>query len=544
MLNANRQHRLKIGIMLDSLVVSSWIEKIIYDIVHTEFLELSIVLINGNERVEKQNVFQQSVKKTSLYSKYLKWDYNYYSKYVRHNALKPVHMESLLSEYGCRILTIYPNKQGVQNEFSDSDLDVIRGGQLDVIIKLGFGTFHGEIINIARYGIWSYCFNGQGVEAFWEMASRKIPLETRLQILASKPENHKVIYRTISPLNVESLFFNRNLLYWKVKDIVLRRLFDLYKKGWSYITNLDTYNQPSLVNERPDKYPTNFQMIPFISRLAMHKLKSRLFMEHWFIAFKNRKEERSRFHIIKAPLSRFYADPFVIERNERNFIFFEDYIYSEGKGNIAFVEVDIESNSVSQPTTVLEKPYHLSYPFLIKDGGEIYMIPETSSNQTIELYKATNFPYEWEIEKVLMENVNAVDTTIIQHEGKYWLFTNVFTDGSSLDELYLFHSDSLFGQWVSHPMNPIVSDAKSARPAGNIFVHDGKLIRPSQNCLFSYGYSVNLNEIEILNEDSYREKKIKEITPSIFKRNKGTHTYVFNEDLEVLDGRKQVLKFK
>ncbi|MEJ9114158.1 hypothetical protein LAV76_15390 [Bacillus paramobilis] len=544
MLNANREHRLKIGIMLDSLVVSSWIEKMIYDIVHTEFLELSTVLINGNERVEKQNIYQQSVDKMSLYSRYLKWDYNYYSKYVKRNAFKQVQMETVLSNYGCRILTIHQKKQGENNEFSESDLDVIRGEQLDVIIKLGFDTFHGEIINIARYGIWSYCFNGKGVEAFWEMASRKIPLETKLQILSSKPENHKVIYRAMSSLNVESLFFNRNLLYWKVKDIILRRLFDLYNKGWLYITNLDTYSQPSLINERPDKYPTNFQMIPFIYRLAIHKLKSRLFMEHWFIAFKNRKEKCSKFHIIKAPLNRFYADPFVIEKNNRNYIFFEDYIYSEGKGNIAFVEVDIESNSVSQPTTVLDKPYHLSYPFLIEDNGEIYMIPETSSNQTIELYRATNFPYEWEIEKVLMENVNAVDATIIQHDGKYWLFTNVFTDGNSLDELYLFHSDSLFGPWVSHPLNPIVSDAKSARPAGNIFVHEGKLIRPSQNCLFSYGYSVNLNEIEIINEDSYKEKKIKEITPSIFKRNKGTHTYVFNEYLEVLDGRTNVFKFK
>lgn len=544
MLNARRKHRLKIGIMLDSLVVSSWIEKMIYDIVHTEFLELSIVLINGNERVEKQNVFQQNIK-TSLYSKYLKWDYNYYSKYVKHDALKPVQMEFLLSEYGCRILTIFPKTQGLNSEFSDSNLDVIRDEQLDVIIKLGFGTLHGEIINIAKYGIWSHCFNGKEVEAFWEMASRNIPLETTLQILASKPENHKVIYRAVSSLNVESLFFNRNLLYWKVKDIVLRRLSDLYKKGWSYITNLDTYNQPSLVNKHPDKYPTNFQMIPFIARLAMHKLKSRLFLEHWFIAFKSGKEERSKFHIIKAPSSRFYADPFIIKRNGKNFIFFEDYIYSEGKGNISFVEVDIESNSVSQPTTVLDKPYHLSYPFLIEDDGEVYMIPETSGNQTIELYRATNFPYEWEIEKVLMENVNAVDTTIIQHNGKYWLFTNIFAEGaSSLDELYLFYADSLFGQWVPHPMNPIVSDATSARPAGNIFVQDGKLIRPSQNCLFSYGYSVNLNEIEILNEESYREKKIKEITPSIFKRNKGTHTYVFNEDLEMLDGRRQVLKFK
>ncbi|MEH7495888.1 glucosamine inositolphosphorylceramide transferase family protein, partial [Neobacillus niacini] len=107
----------------------------------------------------------------------------------------------------------------------------------------------------------------------------------------------------------------------------------------------------------------------------------------------------------------------------------------------------------------------------------------------------------------------------------------------SLDELHIFYSDNLFGEWKPHQMNPVVSNASSARPAGNIFLKDGKLIRPSQDCSYSYGYSVKFNEIVELTEVIYSERFLYEIKPDWSKNNKGTHTYNFNEDYEVIDGR-------
>src|SRR5690606_21018624 len=110
--------------------------------------------------------------------------------------------------------------------------------------------------------------------------------------------------------------------------------------------------------------------------------------------------------------------------------------------------------------------------------------PETSENKTIELYKCVDFPYKWELSKVLMNNVSAVDSTILKHNNKYWLFCNIKENegASSLDELFLFYSDSLQeGEWISHPLNPIVSDVSQSRPAGHIFKENGRLYRPSQN---------------------------------------------------------------
>src|SRR5207253_8229013 len=48
------------------------------------------------------------------------------------------------------------------------------------------------------------------------------------------------------------------------------------------------------------------------------------------------------------------------------------------------------------------------------------------------------------------------------------------------DELHLFHAERLTGDWQPHPRNPVKSDARSARPAGSLFVRDGALYRPAQ----------------------------------------------------------------
>jgi hypothetical protein len=137
-----------------------------------------------------------------------------------------------------------------------------------------------------------------------------------------------------------------------------------------------------------------------------------------------------------------------------------------------------------------------------------------------------------------MENVSAVDTTLIHHSDKWWLFTAIAENDAAAPnvELFLFYSDDLFsGDWKSHPGNPIISDVKSARPAGSLFAEGAKLFRPSQDCSKSYGYGFDLNEIEILSETEYREKKVLSIRPNWDKKILGTHTFATCGNLTVID---------
>jgi hypothetical protein len=189
---------------------------------------------------------------------------------------------------------------------------------------------------------------------------------------------------------------------------------------------------------------------------------------------------------------------------------------------------------------VLEAPYHLSYPFIFEFENGIYMLPESNGNRTIELYKCTEFPFKWAFQKNLMKDCRAVDPTLIQWQGRWWLFVaQVETEGSSLwDELFLYHSDSpLSDHWAAHPRNPVVSDVKSARPAGRCFVRNGRLYRPSQNCSPHYGYGFNLCEITKLTENEYEERVVERVEPNWDEEVVSTHTFNYEAGLTIIDGQ-------
>ena len=101
----------------------------------------------------------------------------------------------------------------------------------------------------------------------------------------------------------------------------------------------------------------------------------------------------------------------------------------------------------------------------------------------------------------------------------------------------MFYSESLNTEnWIPHPLNPIISDVRKSRPAGNIFIHDGKLIRPSQNSSKRYGFGLKINEITILNENEYEEIEIESIEPDWDKQVIAIHTFNHLGNLTVADG--------
>jgi hypothetical protein len=164
------------------------------------------------------------------------------------------------------------------------------------------------------------------------------------------------------------------------------------------------------------------------------------------------------------------------------------------------------------------------------------MIPEAAQNRAIEVYRCNRFPDQWEFHKTLMADVQAVDTTLVEYSMRWWMFVNIAHEGGSTwDELHLFYSDDpLSSNWTPHPMNPIVSDVRTARPAGRVFRRDGGLIRPSQDSSLRYGYAVNLNRITKLTIHDYEEEPIERIEPPN-EDILAVHTYNRSDDLVIVD---------
>jgi hypothetical protein len=345
---------------------------------------------------------------------------------------------------------------------------------------------------------------------------------------------------------------NRNKVYQRASLFIPRIIKGIYNYGDEYLVKLirrfakeessdltETFQSPSFFNA--------IRNIVISLLLTVSQTLKKVFLSDafsWILLFKIDaikdvlQNSYATYRKLNPEKDKFWADPFVLRRNSRFYIFVEEFVYKKDRAHISVLELD-NDGILKGSEKIIERPYHLSYPFIFDINGTYYMIPESSQNRTIELYKCINFPNEWEFSKNIMSDISAVDTTLFYYNSKWWLFTSMDESGKSLErstELFLFFSDDLFSdEWMQHPCNPVVSDIRTARPAGKIFVQDDKIYRPSQDCSQRYGKGFNLNQITVLSESEYAETLISRVEPGWDKRLKGTHTFNSDENLTVID---------
>jgi hypothetical protein len=275
--------------------------------------------------------------------------------------------------------------------------------------------------------------------------------------------------------------------------------------------------------------------------VARRRARRAAFREDWFVAYRLRSgaplamSPDPPFTLLDPAPGREYADPFVIERDGDAFLFVEDADRRTGQAVISCARL---GRGDVRPEPVLARDHHLSYPFVFEHDGEVYMVPESAETRTVDLYRAAPFPSRWDPVARLLSDLNAVDPTVFQHDGRWWMFAAVAERGAGfLDELFLYFSDSLTEGWTPHPLNPVVSDVRRARPAGPVVEHAGALLRPGQDSSRDYGDAIAVNRIEELTPSTYRERHVATIRPDFLPRAAGTHAYAVSDRYEAIDGR-------
>ena len=287
---------------------------------------------------------------------------------------------------------------------------------------------------------------------------------------------------------------------------------------------------------------------PKIPQKIWGKFLSLFSFEQWTLLVRE-KEKNSppswhHFKKLIPPKNCFWADPFPLFYNGNQYIFYEVFPFSTERGHISCITLD-KQNNILNNQIVLQRPYHLSYPFIFTYKNELYMLPETHENKTIEIYRCKSFPDQWEFDRILINNITAVDATLFEHQGKWWMFVNIIENGgNSHDTLNLYYAESpLSTNWTPHPKNPIQKGLAFARPAGRIITRDNVIIRPSQDCSTRYGYAINFNKITALSETEYEEVIIEKFCPPTNSLTiLSTHTWNESGDLEVIDAEFRRIK--
>jgi hypothetical protein len=238
--------------------------------------------------------------------------------------------------------------------------------------------------------------------------------------------------------------------------------------------------------------------------------------------------------------NRFYADPFIFRnKSGKLHVVYEDFHYYEQYGKISIAQLDDQFRPVSS-NTLLNTKTHLSYPYVIHDQGKTFIMPENSKEGEVIYYEFDEKNQSLHNPETMFRRLPLLDTTILFHQNRYWLFATHRGPNSNKD-LYIYHAPHWTGPYTEHACNPVKQDLSNSRPAGNFIHYNGDIYRPTQNCKEYYGKSIVLNKITKLTEHDFAEEPVAELTPPKgSKFNFAIHTINFSDDVIVIDGLRRV----
>lgn len=190
---------------------------------------------------------------------------------------------------------------------------------------------------------------------------------------------------------------------------------------------------------------------------------------------------------------RWFADPFILDVTENDIIILaEEYSYDIRKGRIARVVIDRNTYEEKGYEIILELQTHLSFPFILRKDGEVYLIPENSASGNSTIYKYDDAKREVTPFHQI-SNAPFTDATVVDIEGDSYLFTTISPNSNSnIVDIFSFDKESLK---VNEEISSYEFPIKCGRNAGEVFRVNNEFYRPAQDCTLRYGHGVMLQKI-------------------------------------------------
>jgi len=508
---------IKIGLLLNSLVVPLWVEEIIKYVKNDDRFSIVFVALNQTATKNNSNYFVYKI---------LRYIDGILMK-LNHSPFK----RTVVSIPGVVNIPVFPIQNENSDYFPEEVNNQIKAFDTDIILQFGFGNLLGDILGGSKFGVLSL-HHGEvekyrgGPPAFWEVFNKSPLTSVSLQHFKEDLEAGKVIERCFLNTYPFSFYRNQHRVFWageKMYKEQLNRLADVGPITY-FLSNMSISIDRDLKNiffKTPNNLKSLYILCWYITNNIYRQLHKLKFRSQWQIVFSKYDTETQEKKILEQykilpPKDREWADPFIISKDKQYYIFLEEKEFKLNKAHISVLTLNHLGELIEQkPIKILSEEHHLSYPFIFQYLGEYYMLPESSASRELTLYKAESFPYNWKKCKVLINDKLIYDPTLYQHEdGNWYLFctaknSNVYSSNAYMHIYYT--SDLLNEDFQEHSQNPIYNDVRCSRPAGSILHLNGKIYRPYQICAPVYGSGMNLAEIQTLSKTEYRE----ELSPSL-----------------------------
>lgn len=264
-----------------------------------------------------------------------------------------------------------------------------------------------------------------------------------------------------------------------------------------------------------------------------NKLSRFIYEQHWTLGFieqplKDIVEGKSYeiIYVKGMPHDRWFADPFILNYDDNIIsVLAEEYNYNIRRGRIALLTFDRHTYSLQNYNIILELPTHLSFPFIQRKNGKVYICPENSASGSWNMYEYNPVSNQClKIQTIIGRPLtDAIVTALLEKE---YVFSTSLPDQNG-NTLLMYSIDGTLQKEITFPF-------KIARNAGDWFCVNERVYRPAQDCNNGYGQAVIIQEVTKIN-GLLTFSDICRITSTHPKFTTGCHTFNHFNGLSVVD---------
>src|SRR5581483_2117812 len=271
------ERRLRIGVIVDSLLQPLWATRVLEGIESAQFTDLVLII-----RMEQQ--LDSGSSGLRLRSRLLDLWFRTDERIFRSRCARPDAFRSTAFMPSCtRPKMLAWPIQEASASVRQGVVDQIRDAELDILLQLSTAAPAMQLLDLARFGVWSFPTSERvTTDVFWTVYRKKPVLENDVEV--QQAGHQGIIRASYLASDPVSLFRNHTNLYWKRADALLRCLSELRDGELQRVK--EHAQKPSDLRPSPRSSDVLRLTPRVVTRALGQQMTKQLARERWFVAFR------------------------------------------------------------------------------------------------------------------------------------------------------------------------------------------------------------------------------------------------------------------